>query len=922
MVMSFPQFITNAAILDLMDSSEHIAVVSGSSTKKLNIKDIPNGSYIDPHVYGAKGDAIAAVDGALTGTQLSSATYQFTADDVGKLCFINENERTIASVSGGVATLSSAVYNGTNFRWLMGTDDTLAIEAAMVAAKTIGVDFASGSVSESGRWGSIPFGGTVHLRAGHGYLVRNTQARYDAGKQGAISVPRRCSLKGGGIAQTHIYLAPGNIGHGVCNANSGVNGGGWDDFMTLADFSLFGNHDLQPAGCLDGIHFNAAFNNYLKVDNFMFMQNIRVFEPKRNGFYISGRGEGVYLNLFVYSAFNHGFHITGHMDSRFAYCNAGGCQKTGFYIEKSANDHFTNCKSFYNGAGGGTDMKECANFALVADSYLNGQVVMTSCESQEARGSGFYIASGLNQLTSCLSADAGRVPIGGDPRPAVMAGFHIAQVNTAHQNAKHNMFIDCVVRPSLTLDYNNANNPAVYAGTHAVYIDDYCLGNKGNIWTFENAAYTVAKTGGTGTTNGKNTGLKVDSVALFSAATPDQVTGLVATALDSSVSLVWSKPYHNGSPITDYVVEYKLTSEPTTWTTFSDGTSTVLSATVTGLTNGSSYDFRVKAVNAIGNGAVSATSTVTPFVSAPAQVTGLTATANMLSTDLSWTAPANNNSPITDYTVEYKLTSEPTTWTTFAHTASTATTITVIGLTQGLAYDFRVKAVNAIGTGTASATSSATPIAFNPTTWGVTLWLDASDTSKVSLSGSNLSTITDKSSNADVITPSGTPWVTTTANSKQALTMTAGNVLPLPSRMLTVPQGNSTVLACVKAALDWESTVVLGSVGANYSLQLNGGSNRIEARHHASTVAMLNLSPADDTNIHMVGMRRNGTDIRIYYSSQTGAHTTAGQNTSPTAINVGGNIGVFCELLIFPSSLTDSQVEIVKGYYASKWAAL
>jgi hypothetical protein len=94
-------------------------------------------------------------------------------------------------------------------------------------------------------------------------------------------------------------------------------------------------------------------------------------------------------------------------------------------------------------------------------------------------------------------------------------------------------------------------------------------------------------------------------------ATPGVPGSPVGAAGDGQVSLAWSAP-SLGSPPTDYQVQYSSNSG-STWTTFSEGTSTATSASVTGLTNGTAYIFRVRAVNALGEGPYGAASgTVTP----------------------------------------------------------------------------------------------------------------------------------------------------------------------------------------------------------------------------------------------------------------------------------------------------------------------
>ena len=76
------------------------------------------------------------------------------------------------------------------------------------------------------------------------------------------------------------------------------------------------------------------------------------------------------------------------------------------------------------------------------------------------------------------------------------------------------------------------------------------------------------------------------------------------------------------------------------WWDFNDGVSSATSATVIGLTPGSVYEFRVRAVNAIGWGSVSAIVSATPYT-LPGAPTGLSAIAGIGQVSLTWVAPAN-----------------------------------------------------------------------------------------------------------------------------------------------------------------------------------------------------------------------------------------------------------------------------------------
>ncbi|MDE2311525.1 MAG: fibronectin type III domain-containing protein [Patescibacteria group bacterium] len=86
--------------------------------------------------------------------------------------------------------------------------------------------------------------------------------------------------------------------------------------------------------------------------------------------------------------------------------------------------------------------------------------------------------------------------------------------------------------------------------------------------------------------------------------------------------------------------------------------------------------------------------------------TSLAATVKNGSVSLTWGAPSSNGgSAITDYFIEYKD-SSVSSWSTFSHTASTSTSATISSLVNS-SYDFRVSAINALGTSSPSSVLSA-----------------------------------------------------------------------------------------------------------------------------------------------------------------------------------------------------------------------
>ncbi len=191
------------------------------------------------------------------------------------------------------------------------------------------------------------------------------------------------------------------------------------------------------------------------------------------------------------------------------------------------------------------------------------------------------------------------------------------------------------------------------------------------------------------------------------ASAPGVPSGLVLVPGAGQVQASWVAPtWLGGSAIQRYLVQ--TSADGTVWATSVITPDATPTARVSGLSNGALVHVRVLAVNSTGTGAASAGLATTP-VDVPGAPSDLAATPASRTVALAWTAPGVvGGTAITGYRVE--TSTDGSTWSVaIADTGSTSTSATVTGLSNGTATTFRVSAINAVGTGLASASVTVTP---------------------------------------------------------------------------------------------------------------------------------------------------------------------------------------------------------------------
>ena len=174
---------------------------------------------------------------------------------------------------------------------------------------------------------------------------------------------------------------------------------------------------------------------------------------------------------------------------------------------------------------------------------------------------------------------------------------------------------------------------------------------------------------------------------------PGAPTGLTATPGVGQVLLNWTAPSFNGGwRIESYLVEQDGVP---IWTVGGNN------ITVTGLTNGQTYNFTVCAQNNAGNGPPSSGVLATPRPDISSEPTNLAVTPGNEQVELSWTPPGYDGGAAIDYFVIYQNNVD------VQHNTTTSGTIT--GLTNGQSYSFTVAAHSSAGMGANSSPINSIP---------------------------------------------------------------------------------------------------------------------------------------------------------------------------------------------------------------------
>ena len=202
------------------------------------------------------------------------------------------------------------------------------------------------------------------------------------------------------------------------------------------------------------------------------------------------------------------------------------------------------------------------------------------------------------------------------------------------------------------------------------------------------------------------------ATASTSTSAPSAPTNLAASAAGGvQINLSWGAATESGGTVSQYLIERCQGSGCSSFAQI--GTSSTLSFSNTGLAGSTSYSYRVRAQDSVGNTGpysnVSSATTAAPVLTAPTNLTATSASSTQI--NLAWTAATETGGTISQYLIERCQGSGCSTFTQVATASGTA--YNDIALSASTSYSYRVRATDAAGnlgpySNTAGATTGST----------------------------------------------------------------------------------------------------------------------------------------------------------------------------------------------------------------------
>ena len=271
---------------------------------------------------------------------------------------------------------------------------------------------------------------------------------------------------------------------------------------------------------------------------------------------------------------------------------------------------------------------------------------------------------------------------------------------------------------------------------------------------------------------------------------PFEPTADAPALANGQITLSWTAGDNGGLGITKYVIRAEgfTVDVPPNQTTYSSSNFTV----------GQTYEFGIAAVNSLGE-SIEDTFTSITYASAPASPAQPSASVSGSSITATWTAPSNNGSTITAYSVYLVDDEGSDVGTALTPNPTNGTTLTINNVEPG-DYTIQVTATNAQGTSPRSTPSSVVTVASGSLT--NTPIFDPSSLATMDIGTSAALSVTAPSGGQVAVSVSASPAGACSFNAGQVTAVAAGTCtinasVPATS---TYAQGSASKVITIKAA--------------------------------------------------------------------------------------------------------------------------